>query len=40
MRTEHDMLGEMPIDDGAYYGIHTVRAMQNFSITGVPILQR
>ncbi|MEN3005427.1 aspartate ammonia-lyase [Dehalobacterium formicoaceticum] len=37
MRTEHDMLGEMPIDDGAYYGIHTVRAMQNFSITGVPI---
>lgn len=37
MRTEHDMLGEMPIDDGAYYGINTVRAMQNFSITGVPI---
>lgn len=37
MRIEHDMLGEMQIDDAAYYGIHTVRAAQNFAITGVPI---
>lgn len=31
------MLGEMQINDGAYYGIHTARAMQNFNITGVPV---
>ena len=37
MRIERDMLGEMQIDDGAYYGIHTARAAQNFPITGVPI---
>jgi aspartate ammonia-lyase len=37
MRIEHDMLGEMQIDDNAYYGIHTARAMQNFAITGIPI---
>lgn len=37
MRIEHDMLGEIPIADEAYYGIHTARAMQNFAITGLPI---
>jgi aspartate ammonia-lyase len=37
MRLEHDLLGAMEIDDGAYYGIHTARALQNFAITGVPI---
>lgn len=37
MRTEHDMLGEMSIEDDAYYGIHTARALMNFPITGVPI---
>lgn len=37
MRTEHDILGEMSIPDDAYYGIHTVRALLNFPITGVPI---
>jgi aspartate ammonia-lyase len=37
MRIEQDMLGEMQISDGAYYGIHTARAVQNFKITGVPI---
>lgn len=37
MRTEHDLLGELFIDDKAYYGIHTARALSNFAITGVPI---
>ncbi len=37
MRMEHDMLGELPVDSDAYYGIHTMRAMMNFNITGVPI---
>ena len=37
MRTEHDLLGELLIDDNAYYGIHTARALGNFAITGVPI---
>lgn len=37
MRVEHDMLGELEIDDNAYYGIHTARALQNFAITGVPV---
>ena len=37
MRTEHDLLGELLIDDDAYYGVHTARALDNFAITGVPI---
>ncbi|MDF2611082.1 MAG: Aspartate ammonia-lyase [Lachnospiraceae bacterium] len=39
MRIEHDMLGELPIEDSAYYGIHTARALHNFNITGIPIHQ-
>jgi aspartate ammonia-lyase len=36
-RTEKDFLGskEIPID--AYYGVHTARAMDNFTVTGVQI---
>ncbi|MDR3645892.1 MAG: aspartate ammonia-lyase [Clostridia bacterium] len=37
MRIERDLLGEMELDDGCYYGIHTARALSNFSITGVPV---
>jgi aspartate ammonia-lyase len=37
MRTEHDLIGQLPVDEAAYYGIHTARAVQNFSITGTPI---
>jgi aspartate ammonia-lyase len=36
-RIEHDSLGEMEIPAGAYWGIHTARARQNFPISGVPI---
>lgn len=37
MRTEHDLIGEMQIDDNKYYGIHTERALGNFTITGKPV---
>lgn len=37
MRTEHDLLGELPVDDTAYYGIHTARAVQNFPLSGRPL---
>jgi aspartate ammonia-lyase len=32
-RTEHDMLGEMDVPAGAYFGIHTQRALQNFPVS-------
>jgi aspartate ammonia-lyase len=36
-RLEHDLLGERPVPVDAYYGIHTLRAVENFPITGSPI---
>ena len=36
-RLEHDFLGELPIPNDAYYGIQTLRALENFHITGIPI---
>jgi aspartate ammonia-lyase len=36
-RREHDLLGYRDVPDEAYYGIHTVRALENFPITGTPI---
>ena len=36
-RTEHDFLGERQLPDTAYYGIQTLRALENFAITGIPI---
>ncbi|MCF0154146.1 MAG: aspartate ammonia-lyase [Veillonella sp.] len=33
MRTEHDFLGEMQVSDELYYGVQTLRAMENFHIT-------
>jgi aspartate ammonia-lyase len=36
-RTEHDFLGELEIPDNLYYGVQTLRAKQNFHITGLPI---
>ena len=35
VRTEHDSLGERELPNDAYYGIQTLRAMENFSISGV-----
>jgi aspartate ammonia-lyase len=37
MRYEQDLLGERPVPASAYYGVHTLRAVENFSITGTPI---
>ncbi|UJW58502.1 aspartate ammonia-lyase [Bacillus sp. A116_S68] len=36
MRTERDLMGERQIPAHAYYGIQTVRAKENFPITGYP----
>ncbi|SER67158.1 aspartate ammonia-lyase [Salisediminibacterium halotolerans] len=35
-RTEKDLMGEKKIPASAYYGIQTVRAKENFPITGYP----
>jgi len=34
-RTEKDLLGEKKIPDSAYYGVQTMRAIENFPISGV-----
>jgi len=36
-RTEHDLLGEREVPDESLYGVHTLRAVENFAITGMPI---
>ena len=33
-RIEHDALGEVRVPAGAYYGAETVRAVDNFRISG------
>jgi len=36
-RLEHDLLGEREVPADRYYGVQTMRAVENFSITGIPI---
>src|SRR5271169_4911560 len=36
-RREHDLLGDRDVPADAYYGVHTLRAVENFPITGTPI---
>lgn len=36
-RIEHDLLGEKEVPSSAYYGIQTMRALDNFPISGVPV---
>ena len=36
-RTEHDSLGEREIPNNVYYGVQTVRALENFAISGVQL---
>jgi aspartate ammonia-lyase len=36
-RIEHDLLGDRAVPAEAYYGVHTLRALENFPITGVAI---
>ncbi|MEH3033769.1 MAG: aspartate ammonia-lyase [Aeromicrobium erythreum] len=38
-RTEHDLIGEREIPADAYWGIHSLRAQENFPITGIQIGQ-
>lgn len=37
VRIEHDLLGEREVPSDSYYGIQTLRAMENFRITGIPL---
>ncbi|HSU16010.1 aspartate ammonia-lyase [Longimicrobium sp.] len=39
LRTEHDLLGERALSVDLYYGVQTLRAIENFPITGIPISQ-
>jgi aspartate ammonia-lyase len=36
-RMEHDLLGEREVPMDAYYGVHTLRALENFPISKIPI---
>jgi aspartate ammonia-lyase len=36
-RIEHDLIGDREVPAEAYWGIHTLRALENFPITGMPI---
>ena len=37
IRREHDLLGDRDVAVDAYYGVHTLRAVENFPISGTPI---
>ncbi|MGW2650296.1 aspartate ammonia-lyase [Streptomyces sp. NPDC001393] len=39
VRIEHDLVGDKEVPADAYYGVHTVRAVENFAITGSTIAQ-
>ncbi len=39
VREEHDLLGERDIPASAYYGINTLRALENFPISGIAVAQ-
>src|SRR5437773_8523684 len=36
-RIEHDLLGNKEVPADAYYGVQTLRALENFKISGVPL---
>jgi aspartate ammonia-lyase len=36
-RIEHDLLGDLAVPADAYYGVQTVRALENFKISGVQL---
>jgi aspartate ammonia-lyase len=38
-RIEQDLLGDRDVPQSAYYGVHTLRALENFPISGIPISQ-
>ncbi len=37
VRMEHDLLGDREVPASAYYGVHTLRACENFPISGISI---
>ncbi|MFJ5958701.1 aspartate ammonia-lyase [Paenarthrobacter sp. NPDC092416] len=37
LRSEHDLLGDRDVPAAAYWGVHTLRAIENFPITGQPL---
>jgi aspartate ammonia-lyase len=37
VRIEHDLIGDRAVPAQAYYGVHTLRALENFPITGTSI---
>ena len=37
VRLEKDLLGTLEVPADAYYGIQTLRAVQNFRLSGVPL---
>jgi aspartate ammonia-lyase len=37
VRIEHDLLGKKAVPEGAYYGVQTARALENFHISGVEL---
>jgi len=37
VRIEHDLIGDRQVPAAAYYGVHTLRALENFPITGTAI---
>src|ERR1700716_3274996 len=37
VRVEHDLLGDRAVPADAYYGVHTLRALENFAISGTQI---
>lgn len=36
-RTEYDLIGERSVPAEVYYGIHTLRALENFPLSGIPL---
>jgi aspartate ammonia-lyase len=38
-RTEHDLLGDREVPHEYYYGIQTLRALENFNISGISLAQ-
>ena len=39
VRREKDLLGERDVPDTRYFGVQTLRAVENFPITGIPLSQ-
>ncbi|MEU7697087.1 aspartate ammonia-lyase [Streptomyces sp. NPDC039028] len=36
-RVEHDLIGDREVEADVYWGVHTLRALENFPLTGLPL---